>query len=126
MEGAVAVPWVICQVKVSACPAVIVLGEAIKLNTNGTVTVTLPFAVPPGPDAAMLNVVVEATGTIAEPDVGSGPMSSCGIVGEIATDVALLVGQVSVVVCPAFTAAGVAENCVICVGTGRTTCTTTV
>jgi hypothetical protein len=76
----------------------IVLGEALKLNANGTVTVTLPFVLPPGPDAAMLNVVVEATGTMAEPDVASGPVSSWAIVGVMVTVVALLVAHVIVVV----------------------------
>jgi len=101
----------------------IVLGEALKLNANGTVTVTLPFTLPPGPEAAMLNVVVEVTGTIAEPDVGSAPVSSWAIVGEIVTEVALLVVHAIVVVCPEFTAGGVAVNCVICGGTGCATCT---
>jgi len=108
---------------VTDCPAVIVLDEAVKLNANGTATITLPFAVPPGPEAEMANVVVELTGTIAEPDAGSGPVSSWRIDGEIVTDVAFVVAQVSVVVCPAFTAAGVAVNCVICGGTGCATCT---
>jgi hypothetical protein len=74
------------------------VGEAFKLNVNGTFTTTVLFALPPGPDAAMLNVVVEATGTMAEPDVGSAPVSSWAIVGEIVTVVALLVAHVIVVV----------------------------
>jgi uncharacterized protein (DUF697 family) len=99
-----------------------VLGEAVKLNRKGTVTVRFWVAVPPGPDAEMVYIVVEFTGTTEVPDVGREVVPSiCGIAGVIVTAVALLVAQVIVVVCPAFTAAGVAVNCVICGGTGCTT-----
>jgi hypothetical protein len=83
--------------------------------------------VPPGPEAERVKVVVEFTGTTELPDVGRGPVpSTCGTGGVIVTAVALVVAHVIVVVCPAFTAVGVAENCVICGGTGCTTCTLTV
>jgi hypothetical protein len=50
-------------------------------------------------------------GTIDEPEVGSGPESSvCGTVGVIVIDVALVVAQVIVVVCPALTDVGFATN----------------
>jgi Flp pilus assembly pilin Flp len=44
----------------------------------------------------------------------------------MAIEVALLVAQVSVVVCPALTAVGFAMNCVICGGTFAATCTVAV
>ena len=54
---------------------------------------------------------------MAEPEVGSGPESSpTGRVGLIVIDVALVVVQVSVVVCPVPTSVGIAVNCVICGG----------
>jgi hypothetical protein len=75
-------------------------------------------AVPAGPVAVSENVVVALTGTVAEPEVGSGPASSpTGRVGLIVIDVALVVVHVSVVVCPVLTSVGCAVNCVICGGT---------
>lgn len=44
----------------------------------------------------------------------------------IVMDVAFVVAQVNVVVCPEFTTAGLAVNCVICGGAGATTCTVAV
>jgi hypothetical protein len=116
--NAVAVPPVICQESVEICPGVMVLGEAVRLRVNGTVTVTVCGpALPPGPVAVIEYVVVVLTGTVAEPEVGSGPESSAiGMVGLIVIDVALVVVQVSVVVCPVPTSAGFAMNCVICGG----------
>ena len=73
---------------------------------------------PAGPVAVIEYVVVALTGTVAEPEVGSGPESSpTGRVGLIVIDVALVVVQVSVVVCPVLTSVGFAVNCVICGGT---------
>jgi hypothetical protein len=115
MESEVAVPPVICQASVADWPAVIVLGEAVKLNVKGTVTVTVAGAeVPPGPLAVSVYVVVDATGIPAkDPDVGSGPVSSVwGMAGVIVMEVALVVAHVSVVLCPALTYAGFAVNCV--------------
>jgi hypothetical protein len=121
MESAVAVPpgpGVTCQVNVAevACPVISVLGEAFIESVNGTCTVTLfGAAVPPGPEALMVNVVVEITGTIEDPEVGSEPVSSVWATGGvIVTDVALVVVQVIVVVWPPFTAVGLAVNAVIC------------
>ena len=72
-------------------------------------------AAPPGPVALMVKVVVEITGTIADPEVGSEPVSSaCATDGVIVTDVALLVVQVIVVVWPPLTAVGLAVNAAIC------------
>jgi hypothetical protein len=63
----------------------------------------------------MVNVVVDITGTMEDPDVGSEPASLvCGIGGVIVTDVALVVAQVMVVVWPPFTVVGLAVNSVIC------------
>ena len=65
-------------------------------------------------------------GTTDVPDVGRAVVpSTCGIAGVIVTVVALRVAQAIVVVCPAFTAAGVAVKVVICGGTGCTTWTVT-
>jgi hypothetical protein len=69
----------------------------------------------------MEKVVVEVTGVMEDPDVGSGPPPSCKSDGVIVTDVALVVAHVIVVVCPAFNSAGVAVKVVICGGTGCTT-----
>jgi len=115
MESAVAVPPVICQLSVTCVPAAIVLGDALRLSVIGTVTVAvLGTAVPPGPEALMVKVVVEITGTIADPEVGSGPVSSVwGTGGVIVTDVALVVVQVMVVVWPLFRAMGLAVNVAI-------------
>jgi hypothetical protein len=63
----------------------------------------------------MVNVVVDITGTMEDPEVGSEPVSSvCGTGGAIVTDVALVVAQVMVVVWPPFTVVGLAVNSVIC------------
>jgi hypothetical protein len=116
MESAVGVPPVICQLSVTVVPAAIVLGDALRLSVRGTVTVVVwGTAVPPGPEALMVNVVVDITGTMEDPEVGSEPVSSvCGTGGAIVTDVALVVAQVIVVVWPPFTVVGLAVNSVIC------------
>jgi hypothetical protein len=116
MESEVAVPLLMSQLSVDDDPAVIVLGEADKLNVNGTVTVTVDAAeVPPGPLAVMENFVVPLIGTNDDPETGSGPESSgTGTGGVIVTDVAFVVAQVSVVVCPAFRNIGLAVNWVTC------------
>jgi hypothetical protein len=106
-----------------------VLGEAVKFNVNGTVTVTVAGAdVPPGPVAVSVYVVVEFTGTPAkDPEVGSGPVSSvCDMAGVIVIEVAFVVAQVSVVLCPALTYAGFALNCVTVGEPEPITCTVTV
>ncbi len=92
------------------------LGEAVRLRVNGTVTVTVDGAeVPPGPVAVIEYVVVAFTGAMDDPDVGNGPESSGnGTVGVIVIEVALVVAQVSVVVCPLLTNIGLAVNAVIC------------
>jgi hypothetical protein len=92
-----------------------VLGDAVKLNVSGTATMTWLVAVPPGPVAVRVKEVVALTGTIEDPEVGNGPVPSLrGTAGVIVTDVAFVVAQVSVVVWPALTDAGLAVNCVIC------------
>lgn len=117
--NAVAAPPVICQESVELCPGVMVPGDAVRLRVNGTVTVTVwGPAVPAGPVAVIEYVVVALTGNVAEPEVGSGPESSpTGMAGLMAIDVALVVVQVTVVVCPVLTSVGFAVNCVICGGT---------
>ena len=103
-------------------------GEALRLTLSGTVTVTVCGpALPPGPVAVSEYVVVALTGTVAEPVVGRGPESSpTWSVGVMVIEVALVVAQVSVVVCPALTAVGFAANCVICGGPAAATCTVVV
>ena len=123
-----AVPLLISQLSVDAEPDVTVAGEAVRVNVNGTVTVTVEAAdVPPGPVAVMENVVVVFTGTSDDPETDSGPESSgTGTAGVIVTVVALFVAQVSVVVWPAFTNIGFAVNCVTCGSVFCATCTVTV
>lgn len=118
-----AVPFVTCHDRVAACPGGIVLGLAVNVKTIGTVTVAVCGpTLPPGPLAVIENIVVPVTGTTAVPEVGSGPESSLtAIAGLIVTLVALLVAQVSVIVCPLFTTLGLTLNCVIVGGTGCAT-----
>jgi hypothetical protein len=129
IESEVAVPPVICHARVADSPAVIVLGDAVKFNVNGMVTVTVAGAeVPPGPVAVRVYVVVELTGMPAkDPEGGSGPVSSvCGMAGVMVIEVAFVVAQVSVVLCPALTYVGFAVNCVTAGNAEPTTCTVTV
>jgi len=129
IESEVAVPPVICHARVAGSPAVIVLGDAVKFNVNGTVTVTVAGAeVPPGPVAVRVYVVVELTGMPAkDPEGGSGPVSSvCGMAGMMVIEVAFVVAHVNVVLCPALTYAGFAVNCVTVGKAEPTTCTVTV
>lgn len=104
------------------------VGDAVKVSVNGTVTVTVEGAeVPPGPVAVIEYFVVALMGTKSDPEVGSGPESSgTGIAGVIVIEVAFVVAQVSVVVCPAFTNIGFAENCVTCGTAFWATCTVAV
>src|ERR1700686_3503803 len=92
MESAAAVPPVTCQVNFTVvdCPVIIVLGEAFNVSVNGTCTVTLfGTAAPPGPEALIVNVVVEISGTTEDPEVDNEPVSSVwGTGGVIVTDVA--------------------------------------
>ena len=90
----------ICQVRVADCPDVMVVGEAVRLNVNGTVTVTVCGpALPPGPVAVSEKVVVVLTGVVTEPEVGRVPDSSLlEMDGLTETEVALDVAQVSVTV----------------------------
>ena len=129
IESEVAVPPMICHATVADSPAVIVLGDAVKFNVNGTVTVTVAGAdVPPGPVAVSVYLVVAFTGMPAkDPEVGSGPVSSvCGIAGVMEIEVAFVVAHVKVVLCPALTYVGFAVNCVTVGKAEPTTCTVTV
>jgi len=116
----VAVPPVTCHDSVADSPEVMVLGEAVKLRLNGTVTVTVAGAdVPPGPDAVIVKVVVAVTGVSDDPEAGNGPVSSCcETAGLIVTEVALLVVHAMVEGCPALTNIGVAVKDVTCGWTG--------
>ena len=68
--------------------------------------------------------MVTATGVLTEPEGGMGPESSLSCTGGImVTEVALVVTQVSVVICPALSEVGLAVNCVICGGATGATCT---
>ena len=103
-------------------------GEAVRLRLKGTVIVRVCGpAVPPGPVAVREYWVVAPTGTVAEPDVGSGPESSpTGMAGLKVIDVALVVAHVSVTLWPLLTSVGFAVNWVICGGTFAATWTVTV
>jgi len=105
-----------CHVRVDIPPGVIVLGEAVRLSVNGTVTVTVAGAdVPPGPDAVIVKVVVVVTGVSDDPEAGNGPVSSCcETAGLIVTEVALVVVHAMVEGCPALTNIGVAVKDVTC------------
>ena len=104
---------------------VMVFGVAVRVSTNGTVTVTICGpAVPAGPVAVSEKVVVVATGVVTDPEVGSAPESSLSEMdGVTETDVALVVVHVRVVDWPALTEVGLAVNCVICGGAGGVTVT---
>jgi hypothetical protein len=97
-----------------------VLGEAVRLRFNGTVTVTVAGAdVPPGPDAVIVKVVVLVTGVSDDPEVGNGPVSSVwATAGVIVTEVALVVVHAMVEGCPALTNIGLAVKDVTCGLTG--------
>lgn len=115
---AVAVPPLMSQLSEELCPDVIVPGDAVRLSVKGTVMVRVcgPM-LPPGPFAVSEYFVVALIGTVAEPDVGSGPESlPTGRAGVMVIDVALDVAQVSVVVCPVLSSVGFALNWVICGG----------
>ena len=108
-----AVPLLTLQLRVVLWPALIVMGEAVKLSETGTVTVAVAVTLaPPEPVAVSVNVVVLGTATPAsEPEAASGVFSSpCWGFGEIEMEVAFAVCHVSVVDCPAATVAGLAEK----------------
>lgn len=111
-------PPAICQLSVAFCPGVMLLGDAVKLNVSGTVTVTVAgLEDPPGPVAVREKLVVWLMGTTAEPEGGGGPWSSpSGRGGLNVTEVALVVAHVRVVVWPELREVGLAVNCVICGG----------
>jgi hypothetical protein len=77
-----------------------VAGDAVRLNVNGTATVTVCGPpLPPGPVAVSEKVVVVLTGVVTEPEVGRVPDSSLAETdGVIETEVALDVAHVSVTV----------------------------
>ena len=61
--------------------------------------------------AVRMKAVVAVIGTMADPEVGSGPVASpWGTAGEIVTDAAWVVAQVMVDVWPPLTSVGLAEN----------------
>ena len=71
--------------------------------------------------------MVAAMGTKDDPEAGSGPVSSgWGMAGVMAIEVAFVVAQVRVVLCPAFKNIGLAVNCVMVGGPAPATCTVTV
>ena len=126
-ESDVAVPLLTCQASVAEVPAVTVVGETVRLNVNGTVTVTVCGAdVPPGPVAVIEKVVVLLIGVTDDPEVASWVSSVCCTGGVIVTDVAFVVAHVMVDGSPALTNIGLAVNDVTCGGAGCATCTVTV
>jgi hypothetical protein len=125
IDSAVGVPPVTCHAKVELSPEVMVVGVALKVSMNGTVTVTVcGLEVPAGPVAVREKVVVVATGVETEPETGRVPESSVReMEGVTETEVAFVVVQVSVVDWPALTEVGLAVNSVICGGAGGATVT---
>lgn len=110
----------ICQESVAVAPGVMVLGEAVRLRLNGTVTVNVAGAdEPPGPDAVRVKVVVLVTGVSDDPEAGNGPVSSVwATAGLMVTEVAFVVVHAMVEGCPALTNIGLAVKDVTCGGTG--------
>jgi hypothetical protein len=76
-----------------------VAGVAVRVSTNGTVTVTVcGLEVPAGLVAVREKVVVVLMGVETEPEIGRVPESSLSeIDGVTETEVALVVAHVSVV-----------------------------
>jgi hypothetical protein len=74
-----------------------------------TVTVTVAVADPPAPVAVAVKVVVAGGETVSEPEVGNVPLPP----GVIATEVALVLFQVSVADWPAEIVVGEAVNCTV-------------
>jgi hypothetical protein len=75
----------------------------------------------------MVKVVVLLTGGFAVPEVGSVmPSSGLNTGGVMLTEVAFVVTQLIIVVCPALTEVGLAVKDVICGCTGCATLTVTV
>ena len=73
-----------------------------------TVTVALAVDDPPGPVAVSVYVVVDDGDTAMLPEVGCDPMPL-----SIVTEVALLVLQFNVELCPAVMLAGLAEKLIV-------------
>src|SRR5438105_7935942 len=76
--------------------------------TGVTFTMALPVAFPKVPVAVALYVVVAAGVTVTAPFAGCAPTPL-----SILTDVAFVVAQESVELCPAEMLLGLAENCIV-------------
>jgi hypothetical protein len=117
------VAFVVDQVSVDDCPALIDVGEAEKVAVGAgcvTVTVAVFVVVPKGPKAVSVKVVVENTKTVVDP-LGRPPVSAPL---SISTSSALLLVQVSVTSWPLVIDVGAAEK--VAVGAGEPAPTNTV
>src|SRR6266850_152790 len=116
----------VIQFKVLLCPAVRLVGFAVKVMVGGswfTVTVTgFDCAVPPGPVALATNVVVCAGLIDCEPEIGNSSPAS-PISGDRVTPVALVVCQLKVVDSPELILIG--ETLKVMVGGAALTATMT-
>jgi hypothetical protein len=68
------VAFVVLHVSVDEAPGLMEVGEAVNVIVGApdvVVTVTLAVVVPPGPVAVPVNVVVEVTATVADPESAS-------------------------------------------------------
>jgi hypothetical protein len=94
-----------------------VVGFAVKVTIVGapgggpavTVTNALWFVLPPAPVATSVYDVLSVGETVTDPDAGWFPVTP-----EMVTDVAPVVAQVRVALCPAWILAGFAVKLVIC------------
>jgi hypothetical protein len=121
-EIAMDTAFVVAHVMVDVWPLFTSVGLALNWVIWGTIgaavtdTASVLVAVVPSDEVAVrVKVVVALIGTIADPEVGNGPVPPpvWGTAGAIVIDVALVVAQVIVDVWPAVTAVGEALNWVI-------------
>jgi hypothetical protein len=107
------VAFVVLHVSVDDPPGLIASGEAVNVIVGApevAVTVTLAFAVPPGPVAVPVKVVVEFTATVADPESASAVWSSPPMSGFMVKLVAFVVVHVSVTSPPAGTEVALAVS----------------
>lgn len=97
-----AVAFVVVHVSVAVCPDVMLVGEAVRVAVGGacppiTVTIACAVTVPPGPFTVRVYVVVvEGCTVMLPPDTGwTAPIPL-----SMLADVAFVVDQVRVAVCP--------------------------
>jgi hypothetical protein len=118
------VAFVVDQVSVELCPALMLVGLAEKLTVGAgveplTVTVAVAVVVPPAPVAVNVYVVVAVGVTVTAPEAETVPMPL-----SIVTVLALVVFQVRVELWPEVMVVGLAEK--VAVGAGVEPFTVTV